>query len=90
MTLKEKIEELQKEAALIRQHIEDVERLEMRIKAPIAEMLEINPEGTILIQNPNASYYVLSLHYQAIDLVVESQEKYHTILEPINETEQAH
>ena len=84
MTLKEKIEELQKEAALIRQHIEGVERLEMRIKAPIAEMLEINPEGTILIQNPNSSYYVLSLHYPTIDLVVESQEKYHTILEPIN------
>lgn len=90
MTLKEKIEELKKEAALIHQHIGGVERLEVRIKSPTAEMMEMGEDNTVCIQHPNASYYILTLHYSSIDIVVESQEKYRTILEPINATEQSH
>lgn len=88
MTLKEKIEELKKEAALIHQHIGGVDNLRIRITAPLQEMKEYNPEPT-LVQNPDESYFIIWQTTNEIEITVISEEKYRTILEPINATEQS-
>lgn len=81
MTLQERITELQKEAALIQQHMGDV-KIEFTISAPCAEMKEYDDNFTF---NTSGGYYFTWVDTTACNINIRSIERFKTQIVEINE-----